>query len=84
MSTERSQTSPIRWAQRLREAGLGEVAALLLEAAGPLSLLGAQLLYTAQPALGLFVDWERVDELAQLLEEPAGAAALLRALEETE
>jgi hypothetical protein len=60
-----------QWGARLRGWGLEGLAAALLEAATPLSPLGAQLLYVAQPALGLFLPSERVGQLARSLEDPA-------------
>ncbi len=63
-----------RWGARLRAHGLEGLALALLEAAEPLSPLGAQALYVAQPALGLFVSSESVGRWARWLEEPANLA----------
>ncbi len=70
------------WAHFLRRSGLAETAAALLEGAGPLSVLLAQLVYAGQP---LF-DHERCGALAHLFEDPEEGqrfAAFLRQ-EETE
>lgn len=64
------------WAARLHETGLDGIAGVLLDAGAPLAPLGAQLLYVAQPALGLIVAPEFVGDLAQVLEAPDGIAWL--------
>ena len=65
-----------RWSQRLHAARLDGLAGVLLDAAEPLSPLGAQLLWIAQPALGLVVPREEIASLARLLDEPGGLAWL--------
>lgn len=74
--SERAQWEPqlALWRQRLQAWGLEGIAAALLEAAEPLSLLGAQVLYVAQPALGIFMPGKRVGAWARLLEDPANLA----------
>ena len=52
-----------RWAESLRRYKLDALAASLLEAGGPLNLLGAQALYLGVPFLG-----EGADALARTLE----------------
>ncbi len=47
MYTQRSYWS--NWSEILHRQGLAELAAWLLEAAGPLNILGAQMLYICQP-----------------------------------
>jgi hypothetical protein len=61
-----------RWSRRLRVARLDGLVGALLEAAGPLSPLGAQLLWIAQPTLGLFAPREDIVLLARLLDDPDG------------
>ena len=53
------------WAERLQHWKLDAFAAWLLEAGGPLSLLGSQALYFASPFLG----GGQVEVLARMLEE---------------
>jgi hypothetical protein len=48
----------------------------LLEAVEPLGPLGAQVLWVAQPTLGLWVPREEIATLAQRLEAPGGVAWL--------
>ena len=53
------------WAERLQQWKLTAFAAWLLEAGGPLTLLGSQALYFARPFFGS----EHIEALAQVLEE---------------
>jgi hypothetical protein len=53
------------WAQSLRRLKLDVVAAWLLEAGGPLTVLGAQAVYLSQPFMG----GKKLDSLAHMLEE---------------
>ncbi len=74
--TERAQLEVqlALWRQRLQAWGLEGIVAALLEAAEPLSMLGAQVLYVAQPALGIFLPARQVGRWARLLEDPANVA----------
>jgi hypothetical protein len=58
------------WALTLHRWGLGDWISSLLEAAGPLTLLGAQAIYVTQPLLRTFTTDENLSALARLLEEP--------------
>ena len=60
--------------------GIESLVGALLDAAEPFGPLGAQVLWVAQPALGLVVPRDDVDGLAQLLDNPAGVAWLRAAL----
>ena len=53
------------WAERLQNWKLTAFSAWLLEAGGPLILLGSQALYFARP----FIGGEQVEALAHILEE---------------
>ncbi len=64
------------WRHHLRTTPLVELLALLLDVTEPLGPLGAQVLWVAQPALGLMVSREAVADLAQVLERPGGVAWL--------
>jgi len=57
------------WAQKLHSWGLQHLVAALLEAAGPLSFLGAQLLYLGQPVLNLLVPETHLMVMANLFED---------------
>ncbi len=68
--------------RRLRAWGLNGVAASLLEASGPLTVLGAQALYFANPFLTPFAAEDDVTALAHLLEDPAAVQRLAHRLAE--
>jgi hypothetical protein len=69
------------WADQAYRWGISDWTAALLDAIGPLSLLGAQAIYLAQPLLSPLFPGGHLSALAQLLEEPdqtRAFAALLR------
>ena len=68
------------WAKRLQKWKLDSFAAWLLEAGGPLTLLGAQALYVARP----FFNGEQVEVLAQMLEENGETHAFISYLRQQE
>jgi hypothetical protein len=67
-----------RLAQRLRRTGLGGIACTLLEAVGPLAILGAQACYLAEPFLGGAEG--NLGQMGRLLDDPDRTAALIDAL----
>ena len=70
------------WAVRLQQWRLNQLTAALLEAGGPLKLIGAQLVFISQPLFsGLFSN-TRLDLLAGILEEPAQTDTFIRFLRE--
>lgn len=69
---ERLEPTAMRWGQFLQHYGLAHLLAGLLEVGEPLSMVGAQLLYLAQPVLALLVRPEGIQDWAQLLETPGG------------
>ena len=58
------------WTNALRRWGLHNLAATLLEAAGPLTVLGAQAVYLTQPLLNSLVPQGHLEALANMLEDP--------------
>ena len=64
------------WAQSLRRLKLDVLAAWLLEAGGPLTVLSAQAVYLGQPFLG----GKKLDSLAHMLEEDEESQAFARYL----
>ena len=60
----------VAWRARLRRMGLDGIAGALLDAAEPLSPLGAQVLWVAQPTLRMIMPERDIDALATLLEDP--------------
>jgi hypothetical protein len=71
-----------KWAASIRRRGLEDVAAWVLEAAGPLTVIGAQLLYAGGPLLRPMLSDTQVDELANLLENNDEARAFVSLLRE--
>jgi hypothetical protein len=70
-----------RWASFLHRWGLKDLAAVLMDAAGPLSILGAQMIYFGQPFLPQAFPHRNLTALADLLEnqtELKSFAAFLR------
>lgn len=74
--TERWAHRLARWSRHVHAARLGGLVEVLLEAAEPLGPLGAQVLWVAQPTLGLLVPRDEIASLARLLEAPQGVAWL--------
>lgn len=54
--------------------------ATLLEAAGPLTVLGAQLIYVSQPVLTLLIPQRQTQQFAGILEDPVKSKSFIRAL----
>lgn len=69
-------------AETIQRRGWRLPALMALEAGRPLALVGAQLLWLAQPALSLFIAASAVGQFARLLEEPAALDKLIARLEE--
>jgi hypothetical protein len=70
------------WAEFLRRRGLENLAAFVLEAAGPLTVLGAQALYFSGPLLHPALTDVQRDALADLLEDRDEALAFAAFLRE--
>lgn len=70
------------WQEILHRWGCANWAAWLLEAAGPITILGAQAVYLGEPILNLFLPGEHLRAIARLLEEPKQAQAFARYLRE--
>jgi hypothetical protein len=68
------------WIDSLRKQGLTELAAWLLEAAGPLNILGAQLLYLGQPFIpsAAAQGWHALANLLEQEDESRAFSALLK------
>ena len=65
-----------KWAESLRRLKLDGFAAWCLDAAGPLTVLGAHAVYLTQPFLG----GKKLDSLALMLEEDEETQAFARFL----
>jgi hypothetical protein len=69
-----------QWADILNHKELNDLVASLLEAAGPLNLVLAQLVYIGQPVLSTFIPAQRTSKLARILEDPAETELFIEAL----
>lgn len=70
------------WAQKLHSWGLGDWTATVLESAGPLTWLGAQIVYLGQPLLKQTAPDNQVQALVKLLENPENAETFISMLRE--
>lgn len=68
------------WADTLARWGLKDLTATILEAMGPLSLLGAQLVYLGQPVLAPFFRDGTLEYVADMLEDPQETKAFIAVL----
>lgn len=66
----------------LKRRGLTNAVSVLLDVIGPLGVLGAQLLWIAQPTAGLFGGREIIAGIARTLEQPDGVERLRALLDE--
>ena len=66
----------------LQRWGVKGFAASLLEALGPLTILGAQVAYIGQPFLSSLIQPDRMQEIIRLLEEPDQTKAFVAYLQE--
>ena len=70
------------WVTALSRWGLQDWVASMLESAGPLTILGAQVVYITQPFLSLALPEGHLAAVARLLEEPAHTRAFTALLRE--
>jgi hypothetical protein len=68
------------WANKIHIWGFQGLFASLLEALGPLTILGSQALYLGEPLLQHTISKENVRALAEMLEEPAQTRAFIELL----
>lgn len=74
--TDRAQWE--NWARFLQRLGLRQPASIFLDAAGPLSILAAQVIYMSQPFTGQSNAWHAFARLLENKEESRSFAAFLR------
>lgn len=79
---ERDQYIWRDWARNLQLWGVSAWAAAFLDAAGPFTILGAQLLYLSEPWLNWMVSEEKIASLARLLEDPTNKRMFIELLQE--
>jgi len=70
------------WADSLHRWGVDEHVATFLEASGPLTVLGAQVIYIAQPALTGMFPPSHLQALAEVLEDSTQTKAFTDYLRE--
>jgi len=70
------------WTDSLHRWGVDEQVATFLEASGPLTVLGAQLVYIAQPALTGLFPASHLQALAEVLEDSTQTQAFADYLRE--
>ena len=59
------------WAETLHRWGVGDLTAIVLDTLGPLTWLGAQLIYVGQPFLGSLFTPSKMRDFAEMLEDPS-------------
>ncbi len=79
-----SEHDTYAWIEAAQRRGLSGAIRLTLTALAPLGVLGAQLLYIAQPMAAVFGAHRALGDIARALESPDGVQQLLDALEDTE
>lgn len=72
------------WARNLQQWGVSDVVAAILDASGPLTILGAQLIYLSQPVLSRLLPDEQLEGLARLLEDSSMTRDFVKFLREAE
>ena len=75
------QPAPPDWVTQLQTRGLGDALGLALDVLEPLGVLGAQLIWVAQPVLGIWFNRNTVQSIAQTLETPGEVEYIRRFLE---
>jgi len=68
------------WIKTLYKMRLLNLTATILEALGPMNILGAQLVYLTQPVLSPFFNSDQSKDIAKILEDPAETASFIKAL----
>jgi hypothetical protein len=82
MDIHPAESATPEWVQQVRKRGLTNVLGVALDIIEPFGPLGAQLLWVAQPLLGLVVSRDVLGSMAQTLEAPDGIERLRQALED--
>jgi hypothetical protein len=80
---DKNQSTWDSWARALQRWGIRKSAASLLEAAGSLSVLVAQVLYLSQPLLSGTVSSRSLQAFAQVLENPVDKREFISFLRES-
>ena len=84
LEASRRQQLIDRFARHVARLGMTAPAVLFLEMHKPLAFLVAQLLFAAQPFLGIVFDQAELRDFATIIEERGGVEELIDRLESTE
>jgi hypothetical protein len=68
------------WTDRFHRWGIAEWSAEILESAGPLTILAAQIVYLSQPILSWFVPENHLHSAARILEQPDQLSEFIKML----
>lgn len=80
----KTQENREKWIKTLYKLRLQNLTATILEALGPMNILGAQLVYLTQPVLSPFITSDQSQEFAKILEDPSETALFIKALRSIE
>jgi len=72
----------VSWEQKLHRWGIDNLVSVILEALGPMTLLGAQGIYLVKPWLDIALPDEHIDALVELLENPQATRTFIHQLKE--
>jgi len=70
------------WARTIHRWGIENLVAAFLEAAGPLTTIGAQIIYLSQPYLKSIIQPEQLLALSSMLDEPQQTRKFIHYLRE--
>jgi hypothetical protein len=76
----KNQNNREKWIETLYKMRLSNLTATILEALGPMNILGAQLVYLTQPVLSSFFNSDQSEDIAKILEDPAETASFIKAI----
>jgi len=68
------------WTDRFHRWGIAEWSAVILESAGPLTILAAQIVYLSQPVLSWLVPENQLHSAARILEQPDQLSEFIKML----
>ncbi len=72
------------WVRNLHRWGIQDMVASILEIAGPVNFIGAQVIYLCQPFLKQSISDQKIDALAGIFEDPAQTQLFISSLREAE
>jgi hypothetical protein len=72
MMSDSGSTKPPEWIRQVQQRGLASPLRLALDVLEPFGPLGAQIVWAAQPLLGVYFSRQTLHEIAETLEMPGG------------